>query len=190
MSFNELIQDGKLGQTGSRRISSYEPLKNDTEYVVVLFYIDPTTTDPTVVTDYNYVAVEFKTQAPTAGAAATLEVSEAIIEKDGFKYNVHFLVKTNENATDLLVGAQLWNNYDFERYWDPSDWSQIQAFFLFRKSVEAETLEAAKSADGATISFTGVDKEDYVFFFEALNAENTPTQFAVRVEPDMFDNAE
>lgn len=190
MSFNELIQDGKLGQKGSRQIHSYEPLKNDTEYVVVLFYINPETKDPTIVTDYNYVAVEFKTQAPTAGAAATLEVSEAVIEKDGFKYNVHFLVKTNENATDLLVGAQLWNNYDFEQYWDPSDWSQIQAFFLFRKPVEAETLAAAKTAEGTTISFPEVDKEDYVFFFEALNAENTPTQFAVRVTPDMFDNAE
>ena len=190
MSFNELIQDGKLGQTGSRRISSYEPLKNDTEYVVVLFYIDPETKDPTIVTDYNYVAVEFKTAAPTEGAAATLEVSEAVIEKDGFKYNVHFLVKTNENAIDLLVGAQLWNNYDFAQYWDPNDWSQIQAFFLFRKPVEADTLAAAKSAEGATISFPGVDKEDYVFFFEALNAENTPTQFAVRVTPELFDNAE
>ncbi|MBQ8205038.1 MAG: hypothetical protein IJZ78_04375 [Alistipes sp.] len=190
MSFNELIQDGKLGQTGSRQIHSYEPLKNETEYVVVLFYIDPETKDPTIVTDYNYVAVEFKTQAATAGAAATLEVSEAVIEKDGFKYNVHFLVKTNENATDLLVGAQLWNNYDFAQYWDPNDWSQIQAFFLFRKPVEAETLAAAKSAEGTTISFPGVDKEDYVFFFEALNAENTPTQFAVRVTPEMFDNAE
>ena len=42
----------------------------------------------------------------------------------------------------------------------------------------------------SNISFTGFDKEDYVFFFEALNAENTATQFAVRVTPDMFDNAQ
>lgn len=190
MTFNELIQDGKLGQIGSRQIHSYEPLKNDTAYVVVLFYIDPETTDPTVVTDYNYVAVEFKTEKPTAGAAASLEVSEPVIVKDGFTYTVNFVVKTNDNATDLLVGAQLWNNYDFAQYWDPSDWSQIQAFFLFRKSVGADSLAAAQSAEGTTIAFSGFDKEDYVFFFEALNSENTPTQFAVRVTPDMFDNAQ
>ena len=190
MSFNQLIQDGALGQVGSRRISSYEPLKNESEYVVVLFYIDPATTDPTVVTDYNYVAVEFKTAAPTAGAAASLEVSEPVIVKDGFTYTVNFVVKTNENAIDLLVGAQLWNNYDFAQYWDPSDWSQIQAFFLFRKPIGDESLAAAKSAEGTTIAFSGFDKEDYVFFFEALNAENTPTQFAVRVTPEMFDNAQ
>ncbi|MBQ2036635.1 MAG: hypothetical protein II216_01830, partial [Alistipes sp.] len=88
---------------------------------------------------------------------------------------------------DLLVGAQLWNNYDFAKYWDPNDWSQIQAFFMFRKSVSADTLEIAKSDEGATISFTGFDKDDYVFFFEALNKENTATQFAIRVTPEMFE---
>ena len=178
----------ELCYTGSCRISSYEPLKNDTEYVAVMFYLDSTTLKP--ISDNSYFIVEFKTLPPTIGAAATLEVSEAVIEKYGSNYNIHFLVKTNENATDLLVGAQLWNSFEFEKYWDPNDWSQIQAFFYFRKSVEADMLAAAKTAEGATISFPGVDKEDYVFFFEALNAENTPTQFAVRITPDMFDNAE
>jgi hypothetical protein len=48
-------------------------------------------------------------------------------------------------------------------------------------------LAAAKSADGAVISITGVDKDDYAFFFEVLNEENTPTQYAVRVTSDMFE---
>jgi hypothetical protein len=61
---------------------------------------------------------------------------------------------------------------------------------MFRKSVSAETLEAAKSSDGATVSFPGVDKDDYVFFFEVLNEENTPTQYAVRVTPEVFDAAQ
>jgi hypothetical protein len=61
---------------------------------------------------------------------------------------------------------------------------------MFRTSVESTTLEAAKSADGATVSFPGVEKDDYVFFFEVLNEENTATQYAVRVTPDMFDAAQ
>ena len=188
--FGNIIQTDKLGKKGSNTITAYEPLNNNTEYVVVLFYIDPTITDPTEVYDYNYVAVEFKTLAPSADAVATLEVSEPIIVKDGFKYNVNFVVKTNEYATDLLAGAQLWTNYEFEKYWDPNDWSQIQAFFMYRKPVGEESLAAAKSTEGTTISFTGFDKEDYVFFFEVLNAENTATQFAVRVTPEEFDNAQ
>ena len=189
-SFGDIIQEDKLGRVGTHTISAYQTLKNNTDYVVVLFYVDPTTVDPTEVYDYNYVAVPFKTSEPTADAAASLEVSEPVVVKDGFKYAVNFLVKTDNKAIDLLAGAQLWNNYDFAQYWDPSDWSQIQAFFMFRKSVGEETLAAAKTSEGATVSFTGVDKEDYVFFFEVLNAENTPTQYAVRVKPEMFDNAQ
>ena len=187
--FGTFIQQ-YLGQTGSSTVVNYEPLKNDTDYVLVLFYMDPTVTDPTNVYDYNYVAIDIHTQAPSADAAASLQVAEPVIVKNGFKYDVQFLVKTDEKAVDLLVGAQLYANYDFAQYWDPNDWSQIQAFFLFRKSVSAETLAAAKTAEGATVSFPGVDKEDYVFFFEVINEENTATQFAVRVTPDMFDSAQ
>ena len=169
-------------QTGSATICNYELLDNDSEYVLVMLYLD----EHGYKYDNNYKAIPFKTLKPTPGAAATLDVSGPIIVKDGFSYTVNFIVKTNDNAVDLLAGAQLWNNYEFEKYWDPNDWSQIQAFFMFRRPVGEETLAAAKSAEGATISFTGFDKEDYVFFFEVLNAENTPTQFAVRVTPEMF----
>ena len=189
-SFGDIIQEDKLGRVGTHTIAAYQPLKNDTDYVVVLFYVDPTTVDPTVVYDYNYVAVPFRTASPSTDIIASLEVSDAVIVKDGFKYAVNFLVKTDKNAIDMKVGAQLWNNYDFAKYWDPNDWSQIQAFFMFRTSVEPTTLEAAKTAEGATVSFPGVDKDDYVFFFEVLNEENTPTQYAVRVTPEMFDNAQ
>ena len=189
-SFGDIIQEDKLGRVGEDTIAAYQPLKNDTDYVVVLFYVDPTTVDPTVVYDYNYVAVPFRTASPSTDIIASLEVSDAVIVKDGFKYAVNFLVKTDKNAIDMKVGAQLWNNYDFAKYWNPNDWSQIQAFFMFRTSVESTTLEAAKTAEGATVSFPGVDKDDYVFFFEVLNEENTPTQYAVRVTPEMFDNAQ
>ena len=179
-----------LGQTGSSTVINYEPLKNDTDYVLVLFYMDPEVSDPTDVYDYNYVAIDIRTKAPSADATASLQVAEPVIVKNGFKYDVQFLVKTDDKAVDLLVGAQLYANYDFAQYWDPNDWSQIQAFFLFRKSVGAETLAAAKTSEGANVAFTGVDKDDYVFFFEVLNAENTATQYAVRVTPSMFENAQ
>ena len=187
--FGTFIQE-YLGQTGSSTVINYLPLNNNTDYVLVLFYMDPEVSDPTTVYDYNYVAIPFKTKAPSADAAASLEVSDPVVVKNGFKYDIQFLVKTDDNAKDMKVGAQLWNNYDFAKYWDPNDWSQIQAFFMFRTSVEPTTLEAAKTAEGATVSFPGVDAEDYVFFFEVINEENTATQFAVRVTPDMFENAQ
>lgn len=187
--FGTFIQE-YLGQTGSSTVINYLPLNNNTDYVLVLFYMDPEVSDPTTVYDYNYVAVPFKTKAPSADAAASLEVSDPVVVKNGFKYDIQFLVKTDDRAVDLKIGAQLWSYGDLAKYWDPSDWSQIQAFFMFRTSVEPTTLEAAKTAEGATVSFPGVDAEDYVFFFEVINEENTATQFAVRVTPDMFENAQ
>lgn len=176
-----------MGQTGTSEILNYEQLKPGNEYVVVLFYLDPEVKDPTEVYDYNFVSVEFKTLDPSADGAASLLVSEPIVEKDGFKYNVKFVVKTDEKAVDLLVGAQMWANYDFEKYWDPNDWSQIQAFFMFRKPVSDETLAQAKTEEGAVVSFTGIDADEYAFFFEVLNAENTATQYAVHVERHLFE---
>ena len=189
-TFGDIIQTDKCGRVGVSTISNIEDLQNDTEYVVVIFYVDPTKKDPTDIYDYNYVAVPFKTLKPSEETKATLEVSDAVVVKSDFSYDVQFLVKTNDRAVDLKVGAQLWSYGDLAKYWDPNDWSQIQAFFMFRTSVEPDTLAAAKTTEGATISFPGVTKEDYVFFFEALTVHNTPTQFAVKVTADMFDNAQ
>ena len=173
-------------QTGSATICNYELLNNDSEYVLVIFYLDEYGDKY----DNNYTAIPFRTLAPTPGAEASLEVSDLTIVANGSKYDIQFTVKTDQSAADLLIGTQLWNTYDFAKYWDPNDWSQIQAFFMFRKPVSTETLEAAKTAEGAIVSFSGVDKDDYVFFFEVLNEENTPTQYAVRVEPSAFEAME
>lgn len=187
-TFAEFIQQ-YMGQEGTSTILNYEPLKNDTEYVVVLFYMDPEVTDQTVVYDYNYVAVPFKTLPPTDGAEAALIVSEPTIVAEGTgTYKVIFNVKTNENAVDLKYGAQMWSAFDFERYWDPNDWTQVQAFFMFRTSVEKDTLAAAKTPQGADISITGITPDEYAFFFEALNAEGTPTQFGYHLTVDQFPN--
>jgi hypothetical protein len=139
LDFGTFIRE-YLGQTGSSRVINYLPLNNNTDYVLVLFYMDPEVTDPTTVYDYNYVAIPFKTKEPSSDIIASLSVSEPVIVNNGFKYDIMFLVKTDENAVDLLVGVQPWASFDFAKYWDPNDWSQIQAFFMFRKSVEAATL--------------------------------------------------
>ena len=180
-----------MGQTGSSRISQYEPLKENSDYVVVLFYMDPNVgSDPTDVYEYNYVAIDIHTTERSL-APAELTVSEPVIVKNGFKYDIHFNVKLSEYAESLKVGSQLWANYDFATYWNPNDWSSIEAFFRYSsKSVSEESLAEAKTAEGTTISISGADKEDYVVFFEVLNSEYTKTQYAVRVTPAMFDNAQ
>lgn len=187
--FADIIKTDKLGKMGSNQISNYEKLKNETEYVVVMFYIDPENSDPTSVYDYNYVAVEFKTNAPSSDKV-DMQISEPIIESTDFaNYTIKFNILVDDSAVSLSKGANLWSDDTIGKYWDPSDWNSIRAFFWLYP-VDEETLTQAKSSTGCVISFTSEGAQDYVFFFEAVNAENTPTQHVVRVTPEMFDNAE
>lgn len=187
--FGTIIQTDKLGKVGSNTITSYETLRPNTDYVVVLFYVDPTNSDPTEIYDYNFVAVEFKT-VEASSAAPVLEVSEPIIESSGFAgYSVSFNIKVDESTVLLSKGANLWNDEQFGKYWDPSDWNTIRAF-CWLYPVNDETLAQAKTDTGCVISFTSEGVADYVFFFEAENAEGTRTQHVVRVTPDMFDNVQ
>jgi hypothetical protein len=186
--FGQFVRE-YMGQTGSSTLVNYEPLDGNSEFVIVLFYMDPEVSDPTEVYDYNYVAINVKTKERTL-PAAKLEVSEAVITKSGFKYDIQFLVKVDDAAKSMKIGSQLWGSYEFDKYWNPNDWSTIENYFKLGKTVSDETLAAAKSAEGTTVSFPGVDKGDYVFFFEVLNEEYTETQFGIRVTPDMFDNAQ
>ena len=186
--FGTIIQTDKLGKVGSNTINAYETLRPNTAYVVVLFYVDPTNSDPTEIYDYNYVAVEFTT-AESTGTATKLEVSEPIIESTGFAgYSVKFNIKVDSSAVMLSKGANLWNE-NIESYWDPSDWNSIRAFFWLYP-VDAETLTQAKTSTGCVIAFTSEGADDYVFFFEAENAEGTRSQVVVRVTPEMFTNAQ
>ena len=187
--FGTIIQTDKLGKVGSNTITSYETLRPNTDYVVVMFYVDPSNSDPTEIYDYNFVAVEFKT-VEASSAAPVLEVSEPIIESSGFAgYSVSFNIKVDESTVLLSKGANLWNDEQFGKYWDPSDWNTIRAF-CWLYPVNDETLAQAKTDTGCVISFTSEGVADYVFFFEAENAEGTRTQHVVRVTPDMFDNVQ
>ena len=187
--FGTIIQTDKLGKVGSNTITSYETLRPNTDYVVVMFYVDPTNSDPTEIYDYNFVAVEFKT-VEASSAAPVLEVSEPIIESSGFAgYSVSFNIKVDESTVLFSKGANLWNDEQFGKYWDPSDWNTIRAF-CWLYPVNDETLAQAKTDTGCVISFTSEGVADYVFFFEAEIAEGTRTQHVVRVTPDMFDNVQ
>jgi hypothetical protein len=183
--FGTIIQTDKLGKVGSNTITSYETLRPNTDYVVVMFYVDPTNSDPTEIYDYNFVAVEFKT-VEASSAAPVLEVSEPIIESSGFAgYSIKFNIKVDASTIMLSKGANIWSDSTFGKYWDPSDWNSIRAF-CWLYPVNDETLAQAKTDTGCVISFTSEGADDYVFFFEAENAEGTWTQHVVRVTPDMY----
>lgn len=188
ISFHEFMTSPTyMGKIGSQQITSYEKLRPSTAYVVAMFYIDPEVKeDPTVIYDYNFVAVEFCTKATDPALMAKLEVTEPIIVKaeDSLSWTVQFGVKTDDKATVLRYGARDWETC--EPYYDPEDPTQIRAFFDLRAATD-EQFADAKSEAGVTFSFTGATAtSNTVFFFEAENSEGARTQHTVRVTPDMF----
>ena len=175
-----------MGGYHSRNISWFEPLENNTEYVVVMFYMNPDVFNPLYVHDYNYVAVPFKTNAPESDSTPMLDIAISNFSYNGESYSLSFNIKTDYSAMDLLIGVQLWESFDFEKYWDPNDWSQIKGFFIIRESIEAYKLAAAKSDEGAIISYNNLNRQELVFFFEAKNYDNASTYYAIHITDDMF----
>lgn len=183
-TFNYFMNE-LMGQKGETKIISYEPLKPNMQYVVAMFYIDPEISDPTTVYDYNFVAVNFTTEAPDENLKASLNVVGPEIVKEGFNYNIVFNIKTDDNAAILRYGADQWDELT-EQYYDPNDCNSIRNFVQFRTASD-EILAQAKTSEGTTISFSLTEPFDGIFLFEVENVQGALTQYMVRVTPDMFE---
>ncbi len=183
LTFNEFIND-YMGQYGTSTIISYQALKPEKDYVVAMFYMDTEVYDPTVVYDYNYVAVDFTTLTPDDSQKAQMDVVGPQIEKVGFGYTISFNVAVSNNAESLKYGAASWTDL-VAQYYDPNDPASIRAFVNFKTATD-DILSLAKTDEGATILYDTDQPFDGVFFFEAVNSQGALTQHMVRVTPDMF----
>lgn len=183
-TFNYFMNE-LMGQKGETKIINYEPLMPNKQYVVAMFYIDPEISDPTTVYDYNFVAVNFTTEAPDENLKASLNVVGPEITKEGFNYNIVFNIKTDDNAAILRYGADQWDELT-EQYYDPNDCGSIRAFVQFRTASD-DILAQAKTSEGTTISFSQTEPFDGIFLFEVENVQGALTQYMVRVTPEMFE---
>lgn len=184
LTFNDFIND-YMGQYGTTKIINYEPLKPEKEYVVAMFYMDPAVEDPTVVYDYNFVAVNFKTAKPDDSMRVQMDVVGPVIEKNAFGYTISFNMAVDSNAVSLKYGATQWSDL-VATYYDPEDCNSIRAFINFTTAND-EVLAAAKTSEGATVEYDIDRAFDGVFMFEAANSQGAVTQYMVRVTPDQFE---
>lgn len=183
LTFNEFIND-YMGQYGKTTIINYEPLKPASEYVVAMFYMDPEVEDPTIVYDYNFAAVNFTTETPDESLKAKMEVSDIVIEKEGFTYTYSVNIKVDSNAEVLRCGGAMWTE-NVANYYNPDDCESVRAFMNWQ-TVSEDTLLVAQSESGATITLGAYNSAfDGIFMFEAENAQGARTQHMVRVTPDM-----
>ena len=157
-------------------------LKNNTEYVVMVFYVNPTNSDPTNVYDWNYTPVEFSTLAPSSDAPV-VTIATPDVKADGTgTYTMKITVKVDASTTKVQYAAQA---YEYVKNYYDQGWEAIKAFF-FLKEINAEMLAQAKTSDGLTFVYEGVDAGDYVFLIEASNAQGVLTYEGVRIDTTYF----
>lgn len=180
IDFNTFIND-YMGFRGAQTITSYERLRPDSEYVLVLFYMDPNVIDPTVVYDYSYVPVPFTTLEADSDISITVE--GPYFEE----HKILFNIQVSDEAYSLVYGPAQWSDLiaQYYNYDDPTDGDAIRAF-INRVTASEDVLADAKSEQGATIAFDAPDGFDGIFLFEAENNAGKRAQYVVRVTPDMF----
>ncbi|MBR2947195.1 MAG: hypothetical protein IKC17_01230 [Bacteroidales bacterium] len=160
-------------------------LKHSTEYVAMAFFVDPSSTDPTDIYDWNYVYEEFSTLEPSSDAPV-VTIGEPVVVYEGGAYKISINVKVDPSTTTLSYGSAAFSSV--EGYYDQipvEGWSVIKAFFWL-KAVSDEQLEQAKSSGGLDFVYEGVEAGDYVFLYEAVNAQGVYTYEGVRVGPSYF----
>lgn len=159
-------------------ISGLDP---ESEYVVMVFYVDLENRDPTNVYDWNYTGVYFTTLTPSGQGIPEIEIGIPVVDPSGTFFTVN--VKANEHVTVMNYAIQTYATV--ATYYDENDWSQIKAFF-FLKTGTAEVIAEAKTAEGFSVSYSRT-RGDYVFLVEAKNAEGVTIYEGVRIYPEYYD---
>lgn len=153
--------------------TALDKMVNDTEYMGVLLYVDPSNPDPMNITDWYYQEVPFRTLAPKPDVpVSTIEISNMqVIDYDAYwdEYTITVNVKVNDVTVDLKCASTPYSN--FATYYDPDNWENVKAFFWLR-SVSSTALEEAKTENGTTITLAGITAGmDWGFCCEAKNEE-------------------
>lgn len=161
-----------------------EDLLNEHDYTVMVFYVDPNSSDPTNIYDWNHTPVHITTLSPTGNDEPTIDLSNATVVNHGSGgYDLSVTVHVNDAVIKLSGAAGLYESC--ANYFDQG-WEAIKAFFWL-KDVGTEALAAAKTEEGFVFSREGLEAGDYIFLFEGSNSEGVMVYNGVRFDPTMFE---
>lgn len=156
---------------------TFSGLKENTQYSVLAFYVDPTNDDPTNVYDWNFTRYDFTTQAAQTGVG--LEVTNVTKTVDASGYvTISCNIKTTD-ATKIYAQPNPASRVDSYED-DPEIWSDL-AVGGFRALSSSETDEA-NSAAGLTKTWSGLDPDDYYVTVRAYNAQGKKKTVKIKVE--------
>ncbi len=157
---------------------SFSGLKENTEYSILAFYVDPTNNDPTAVYDWNYTRLDFTTKKAEEGVG--LEVSEVTKTVDASGYvTISCRIKTTD-ATKIIGVPKLASATEPYLGEDWESWGDL--FVGGFGQYPASEREAMNSPEGYVKTWVGLDPGDYYVLVRAYNSQGKTKTVAVKVE--------
>lgn len=158
------------------RFANYD-IAPETEYTLLVMYVDYDNGDVTNVYDWDFSSWEFKTLKPDEDAPV-ITISDPIIENGV----VTFDVKTSQSTETLSYVFSL-KSTEHDKYFTEENgwWKGVRNFYMlfYKHYIEGEDLEAAKT-DGISLSMNiadleeaaeGSDITEAVLILEATNSQ-------------------
>jgi len=158
-------------------------LKQGKEYVLMVFYVNPYESDPTVIFDYFYAKNEFNTLEADPSKASTVEIlGTDVTRADGM-----VTISVTAKATSPVSGKY---RCTYSSYFDMYDINDPQVAYtiatMMGKKLSDKQLAELASANGCTFSWTMTEAdatEPFVFGLYVQNAEGAGEAKAVKIDP-------
>lgn len=174
-----------VSMMGMRDIT-IKDLKQDKEYVLMVFYVNPYQNDPTIIYDSYYAKVEFKTQAADPTQASEVEIIDTNITHDKGMVTIAVTAK----ATNPVSGKfRLVYRSDFpaEAGWDVNDPQRAYTIAtMMGRALSDKQLEELASVNGCTFTWTLAEEDANVpllFGLYVQNAEGAGEAKAIEIDP-------
>ena len=141
-------------------------LKANSEYVLLLFYVDINMTDPTNIQDMSYLSKVFKTLEPTGKNKPTLKVSPVYeVNDDGT-----ITLKVNIKATNTVSAHyNLLDNASAQTYLEQGMTNETMANLFF--ALDARQIKQMLTPEGLDMQWPPLDPIDYYFVIAVKNEE-------------------
>lgn len=158
-------------------------LKQNKEYVLMVFYVNPMENNPTVIYDYYYAKAEFTTLEADPSKASEVEILSTEVTHDNGKATITVTARASNPAKGKF---RLSYRRDFEG-WDITDPKLAYTIAtMMGKALSKDQLAALQTAEGCKFSWTLNEadaQEKMLFGLYVENEEGAGEAKAIEIDP-------
>lgn len=177
----QLVSISEYVAANSKKIDgdfSFRGLKENTEYSILAFYVDPANNDPTKVYDWNYTRLDFTTKKADEDVGLTVTDVTKTTDPSGY-VTISCRIKT-DNATKIVGSPKLASATEPYLGEDWETWSDL--FVGGFAQFPASDRDAMNSSEGGVKTWEGLALGDYYLLVRSYNEQGKTKTVAVKVE--------